>query len=79
MYDHHASDRYGILWETACAVGAKDEYDMPVRYVSAAAVQADLRMGSDVEKTVFISGQGTRTMRRPIWHRSRALCSKVGV
>lgn len=69
-----ASDRYGILWKAACEIGAKGEYGM--RHVSAAAVQADLCMGSDVEKTVIISGQGARTMRR---HRNRALCSKVGV
>jgi hypothetical protein len=44
---------------------------------AAAAVQAGLFMGSEVDGTAFTSGQRSRTIRRLIWHRSRALCSNV--
>jgi hypothetical protein len=46
---------------------------------AAAAVQAGLHIGSEVKGTAFTSGQGSRTVRLLIWHRSKALWSIVGV
>ena len=46
---------------------------------SVVAVQAGLHMGSEIKGTAFISGQGSRTIKRVIWHGSRALCSRIGI